>query len=211
MNYQEDRGFLDLINQLKELNIDINPEGISELYDNLRLYIRKNNDDSLDLKVPELYDKSYFLYLALRELGNKIHKTNDPLSKDISTIVYENYFFESKENTISKIIDEIYRITKGNFECKVVSESIYDEKNNPDVVVELDVIGNLYRFTHEDKFEDGTLLSSFIEDVLFSNLKGVITKGHLFYDGEESCLELVYVENEKDYLNFKDLFNYQEL
>lgn len=75
-------------------------------------------------------------WIILREMGNQCHWFNKSVytdrenySDDVSTILYEDYFFY---NTISYFFQELQRITKGAFTYEVIDEflPIYDADNN---------------------------------------------------------------------------------
>ena len=212
MTYKEDKNFNKLLNQLKELNINFNQKYVSRLYENLKLYVKLNEDGYLDLTIPSFYSENYYIDLAIRELGSKtiesIDNADEYLSTDISTFVFENYFVESKENTLSYFINELKRISKNNLNCKIISESEYNENNNQTTILfEFSVNNNLYKLTHNDDFEDGTLMASFIIKELLPKLDGALQKGYLLYICEE-WIQFIYFENEEDYLKFRKSADY---
>ncbi len=202
MTYQLDQKFLNAIDSLKEYGIKVNPNGISRLYDNLKLYQQDRNN-------PE-----YPLYLVLRELGSKtylpIDKVDEQLSDDISTIVFENYFAESKDQTISYILREIQRISKGNFTSAVLNETVYDEDGDQtSVTIQFTLLDKNLELTHEDEYGDGSLLEGFLSEKLLPALKGSITSGHILYTCEFS-INLIYFETASDRDKFKLDFNYYQ-
>lgn len=212
MTYKEDENFTKLLNQIGELNINYNQDHLDCLYRDLKLYVNTTEKGYIDLTIPFFFSENYYVDLAIRELGGKTNKSIDSvdeyLSNDIATFVFENYFSESKENTLSKILSEISRITKNNIDYKIISESTYDEdKNQTSVTLEFSVNDSIYKITHDDDFEDGTLKSSFILKELLPKLNGALIKGHLLYICEE-WIQFIYFENEKDYLKFKESANY---
>ena len=212
MTFQDDKDFLNLVNELTKYNIDINQNGIVRLYENLKLYISdRNPDSSLNLSPKPFLSSNYFIDLAVRELGGRtyfpVDNVNEQLSNDIATIVFENYFINSTE-TISKILHEIQRISKNNFACEVVSESIYNEEiGETDITIKFKVFDQTYELVHLDEFEDGTLMQEFMTKKLLPVLKGSITKGHILYICEE-YITFLYIENDNDYKKFIENVKY---
>jgi hypothetical protein len=200
MTFQLDKKFLNAIESLKKYGINVNPNGINRLYETLKLY-QQDRDN------PE-----YPLYLVLRELGGKtylpIDNIDEQLSDDISTIVFENYFAESKDQTISHILREIQRISRHSFTCNVLDETIYDEDSEQtSVTIQFAVLDKTLELTHEDEYGDGSLLEGFLSDKLLPALKDSITKGHILYTCEFS-INLIYFENDNYFNLFKEDFSY---
>jgi hypothetical protein len=200
MTHQSDQKFLNAVDSLKKYGINVNTNGTDRLYENLKLY-QSDRDN------PE-----YPQYLVLRELGNKtyepIDKTNENLSPDVSTIVFENYFAESKDQNITHILKEIQRISKNAFACEILDESIYDEDNEQtSVTIQFKVLDKTVELIHEDEYGDGSLLENFLSDKLLPALYGSITQGHILYTCETS-INLIYFDNEEFYNKFKEDFKY---
>ena len=200
MSPQADPKFQDALASLKKYGIHVNPNGIDRLYDNLMLY-QQDRDN------PE-----FPLYLVLREAGHKtyapVDKVDESLSDDISTIVFENYFAESKEQNITHILSEIRRISKNNFDCTVENESVYDEDNEQtSVTIQFTVAGKKLTLTHEGEFGDGSLMEGFLSDTLLPALKDAITKGYVLYTSETS-INLIYFADDESYQKFKRDFSY---
>ena len=212
MTFQDDKDFINLLKKLKDYNIDINQNGINRLYESLKLYISdRNSDNSLNLSLKPFLSTNYYIDLAIRELGRKtylpVDNIDEQLSNDIATIIFENYFINSTE-TISKILNEIQRISKNNFACKILSESKYDEKSGEtDVTIKFNVFDRTFELVHIDEFEDGTLMQEFITDKLIPALKGSITKGHVLYI-YETYISFLYFEDDNNYQKFIENINY---
>ena len=135
-----------------------------------------------------------------------------PLSDDITTIVFENYFAESNEQTITYILAEIQRITKNNFACTILEETVYDAENDQtSVTIKFTALDKTVGLTHEDEYGDGSLLEAFLSDQLFPALKGCITKGRILYTCEFS-VNFIYFENTSNCEKFwKDFDYYKEI
>lgn len=77
----------------------------------------------------DIEDEHYPLWLIIREMGNQtiVDKKLQRFSKDITTIVYEDFFFTNK---LSRILSELQQISKGAISYVVIDE--FDALYNPD-------------------------------------------------------------------------------
>jgi len=216
MTYKEDQNFSGLLNLIKHFNIQINRNYLNRLYENLKMYVDVNSDGTIDLTIPNFYPETYFVNLAIRELGGRTNsffdKVDEPLSNDISTIHFSDYFAESTENTLSRILSEIKRITKKNFDYQLINETKYDEsKEETAITIEYIINEKKYKMTHDNNLRRGTLLAGFITDELLPTIRNSISKGHLLYFSESS-IQFIYFQLENDYRNFiKSIDYYSEI
>lgn len=77
----------------------------------------------------DIEDENYPLWLIIREMGNQtmIDKKLQRFSQNISTIVYEDFFFNNK---LSRILSELQQISKGAISYRVIDE--FDALYNSD-------------------------------------------------------------------------------
>lgn len=187
-----DQIFLDQIEKLKSAGIDVNETQLERAYKWMKHYQYGNENPD------------HPLWLLTRELGgsfldfDKNEKFNH--SKDISTIVLEEYF-DNYTGTIGFIFNELKRISKDNINIQVIAESTYNEEESPDVTIEFQSNGETYTITHVDEYGDCALGFHFVEEVLIPKIKGSITKGHMFYMNDGASFTFIYTEDQQKILS----------
>lgn len=191
-----DQIFLDQIEKLKYAGIDVNEPHLESAYKWMKHY------------------PDHPLWLLTRELGgsfldfDKKEKFNH--SKDISTIVLEEYFLNYTQ-TIGFIFNELKRISKDNINIQVIAESTYDEEESPDVTIEFQSNGETYTITHVDEYGDCALGFHFVEQELIPKIKGSVTKGHMFYMNDGASFTFIYTENQQRFLSLPFEQGYEKI
>ena len=77
----------------------------------------------------DIEDENYPLWLIIREMGNQtiVDKKLQRFSQNVSTIVYEDFFFTNK---LSNLLSELQQITNGAISYQVIDE--FDALYHPD-------------------------------------------------------------------------------
>jgi hypothetical protein len=104
-------------------------------------------------------------------------------------------------------LKEINRISKNNFACTIINESLWDEAKENSVTIHFKVFEKEYKLTHREELGPGTLSDRFLIDQLMPALKGSITKGHLLYTLDDNSITFLYFKDENHFLRFKKEFN----
>jgi hypothetical protein len=195
---QKNEKFLEAVKTLETYRIDINDNGLDLLCRELNAYQSDRNNPQ------------YPLELVLRELGRMApsgpNRIEEPLSKNVTTVVYERYFSESATQTLATILQELDRISQNRFGFKILNESQYNEETgDTSVTIEFEVSGRRITLTHEDDYEDGTLLEGFFTGKLIPVLKDNLKDGYMLYTSELS-VTFVYFDNPASYEGFKKSF-----
>jgi hypothetical protein len=197
-----DQKFLDQLEKLKYAGIDVNETQLERAYKWMKHYQHGNENPD------------YPLWLLTRELGgsfldfDKKEKFNH--SKDISTIVLEEYFLNYTKS-LGFIFNELKRISKDNINIQVIAENAYDEEESPDVTIEFQSNGETYTITHVDEYGDGGLEFRFVEEELISKIKGSVTKGHMFYMNDGASFTFIYTEDLQKFLSLSFEKGYEKL
>ncbi len=170
-----DENFLNNLEIIRAIGINVTDSCTDTLYAKLMMY-QSNREN------PE-----FPLWLVLRELGgvkkDYVNNTEEKLSNSVATIVLDQYFGNYKDG-ISHIFNELKRISMGNIDSIVISETSYKNEGD-EVIITYQVNGTNFTSKHMDEYEDGTLMYNFVKKQLLPNLHGSIKSGQIIYWGDE--------------------------
>jgi hypothetical protein len=170
-----DEKFLNNLEIIRAIGINVTDSCTDTLYAKLMMY-QSNREN------PE-----FPLWLVLRELGgvkkDHVNNTEEKLSNNIATIVLDQYFGNYKDG-ISHIFNELKRISTGNTDSLVISETSYENEGD-EVIITYQANGINFTSKHMDEYEDGTLMYDFVKKQLLPNLHGSIKGGQIIYWGDE--------------------------
>jgi hypothetical protein len=198
MKHLTDEIFQNSLNSIKVYGVDINEDTTDHLYKKLNFY-GFNSEFPIRYMIRELGGKKYIDY------ENEIFEY---LSKDISAITYEDFFVAPY--TLTNILEEINRITKGNFEFQTIEESEYDpDEFTVTITFKTNEIVNTV--VHYDYTGAEQLNEEFLTEQLFPIIRTNLKKGKLIYWSEFS-MDMIYFENEDLAQKFINEFsNYKEI
>jgi hypothetical protein len=177
-----DPKFLASVEEVKKAGIDVNEAMLERMFKRMVRY-----------QLPE-----FPLWLLARELGSSYvdfeKGENIQLSKNISTIVLEEYFLNYTKN-ISFIISELKRISGNHINLQVINESTFDEEESPDVTIEFKANGEAHTITNILEPGSCDLEFRFVNDELIPRIKGTVTKGNVLCMNDGFSFTFIFTED----------------